>query len=243
MFMNEGYDIKVIDIINGKELEIINIVPTFKQREYEIKSKPCKSNDTKETIEDIANDIIEHCKASTFAGKTLNYLTTLSKITGKDKIEDKSLRGAYFEYYVFKMLSLLKDEGVIDEVIWNGKIGKYGLPTQAPGGKTGIPDLIFKIDDVDIVIELTTIKSKSSQFKSEASSVPDHIKLYKQETENNVVGILCAPIIHERNTAAMKSTIAPFGIDLHCITDKELVKLFLSRDRNNIKKFMMSIIN
>lgn len=32
----------------------------------------------------------------------------------------------------------------------------------------------------------------------------------------------------------MKSTIAPYGIELHCITDKELVELLLTRDRNKI---------
>ena len=44
--------------------------------------------------------------------------------------------------------------------------GKYGLPTQAPGGKTGTPDIVFAVDDLHIVIELTTIKAKSLQFSA-----------------------------------------------------------------------------
>lgn len=235
MFVNERYDVKIIDVMTGEELETIDICPSFEQREYLIEGKETNATENVETLSDIANEIIEHCESSNFAGKTLNYLNTLSKITGIDKVNDKSLRGAYFEYYVYKMLNVLKDNNVIDDVVWNGKIGKYGLPTQAPGGKTGTPDIVFIVDDKHVVVELTTIKPKSTQFSAEGSSVPDHIRLYKQSTGKDVVGVFCAPVIHERNTAAMESTIAPHGIKLHCITDKELVDILLSNCRDSIK--------
>lgn len=235
MFVNEQYDVKIIDAATGDELETLNICPTFEERDFEIKGTLRNGTVADETLEDVGEAIMAHCEAANFAGKTFNYLRTLSKVTGIDKIGDKSLRGAYLEYYVYKMLNILKTEHVIDEVIWNGKIGKYGLPTQAPGGKTGIPDMVFIIGDVHIVVELTTIKAKTLQFKAEGSSVPDHIRLYKQGTGKDVVGVFCAPIIHERNTAAMQSAIAPYGIELRCITDKELVELLLTRDRKKIK--------
>lgn len=235
MFVNEQYDVKIIDVSTGDELETLAICPTFEQREFEIEGRLNNAVVANETVEDVAKEIMEHCAATNFAGKTLNYLNTLSKVTGIDKTGDKSLRGAYFEYYVYKMLSILKAEKVVDEVIWNGKIGKYGLPTQAPGGKTGTPDMVFTIDDLHIVVELTTIKAKSLQFSAEGSLVPDHIRLYKQESGKDVVGVFCAPTIHERNTAVMKSTIAPYGIELHCITDKELIELLLTKDREKIK--------
>lgn len=215
MFVNEQYDVKIIDVSTGDELETLAICPTFEQREFEIEGRLNNAVVANETVEDVAKEIMEHCAATNFAGKTLNYLNTLSKVTGIDKTGDKSLRGAYFEYYVYKMLSILKAEKVVDEVIWNGKIGKYGLPTQAPGGKTGTPDMVFTIDDLHIVVELTTIKAKSLQFSAEGSSVPDHIRLYKQESGKDVVGVFCAPTIHERNTAVMKSTIARNRITLY----------------------------
>lgn len=236
MFVDEQYDIKIIDVATGAELEALNICPAFEQREYEIEGKLSNVTVASETLEDVAKEITEHCEATNFAGKTLNYLNTLSRITGIDKTNDKSLRGAYFEYYVYKMLSILKNEKIIDDVIWNGKIGKYGLPTQAPGGKTGTPDMVFTVDNLHIVVELTTIKAKSLQFSAEGSSVPDHIRLYKQDSGKDVVGVFCAPTIHERNTVAMQSTIAPYGIELHCITDKELVEILLSKDKEIIKK-------
>ncbi|MDO5403754.1 MAG: AlwI family type II restriction endonuclease [Eubacteriales bacterium] len=240
MFVDERYDVKVIDASTGDELDALNICPSYEQREYEIEGQIRNAAAENETPESVAKEIIEHCEAANFAGKTLNYLNTLSKVTGIDKAGDKALRGAYFEYYVYKMLSILKSEKVIDEVAWNGRIGKYGLPVQAPGGKIGTPDMVFVIDDLHVVLELTTIKAKALQFSAEGSSVPDHIRLYKQGVTKNVVGIFCAPVIHERNTAIMKSTMASYGIKLHCITDKELIELLLTRDRTNIKKYLIT---
>lgn len=241
MFVNENYDVKIIDILSGEEKETICIYPTFEQKEFEIEGHFNETTVKIETLEDIAKDILEHCETANFAGKTLNYLNTLSKTTGIDKINDKSLRGAYFEYYVYKLLSILKNSNVIDEVIWNGKIGKYGLPVQAPGGKTGTPDIIFIIDDLHIVVELTTIKAKSLQFSAEASSVPDHIGLYSRETKDNVIGIFCAPTIHERNTATMKAAISNYGIALHCLTDNELIELLLNNNREEIKNKLRQV--
>lgn len=234
MFVNEKYDVKVIDITTGNVVEALSITPSFDQREYTIIGEFDKK-DNEEGLIDLAQEILQHCEASNFAGKTLNYLNTLSKIIGIDKTNDKSLRGAYFEYFVFKMLNLLKAKGVIDEVVWNGKIGKYGLPVAAPGGKTGISDIVFTVDNLHIVLELTTIKAKSLQFSAEGSSVPDHIRLYKQSVNEKVTGVFCAPVIHERNTTAMQSNLASDGIKLHCITDTKLVEILLSEDRELIK--------
>lgn len=237
MFVGEEYNIKVIDINSGIEITSMNIIPNFESRLFEIHTSNDGGTVKDETIEEIANDIIEHCSSSNFSGKTLNYISTLNRVLGLDKLNDKSLRGAYFEYYAYKMLLKLLDLKVIDNVIWNGKIGKYGLPTQAPGGKTGTPDIIFTIDDTDYVLELTTIKSKSGQFSAEGSSVPDHVRLYKMNSKNKVIGIFCAPIIHERNTNAMQSILDQFDIKLHCITEKDFINILLSKNRNTIKEF------
>lgn len=85
MFVNEQYDIKIIDISTGEELEVLNICPTFEQREYEIEGKLSNLEVANETLEEVAKEIKEHCEATNFSGKTLNYLNTLSKVTGIDK--------------------------------------------------------------------------------------------------------------------------------------------------------------
>lgn len=46
--------------------------------------------------------------------------------------------------------------------------------------------MIFVIDDIHFVLELTTIKPKSMQFRAEGSSVPDHVRLYKGDSDKNV---------------------------------------------------------
>ncbi|MBQ6895545.1 MAG: AlwI family type II restriction endonuclease [Clostridia bacterium] len=235
MFVNENYDIKIIDASTGEEKETVCIFPSFEKREFELQEQVKHARVSNESLDDLSKQIIEHCEATNFAGKTLNYLNTLSKITGIDRTNDKSLRGAYFEFFVYKMLKILKDKGIIDDVIWNGKVGKYGLPVQAPGGKTGTPDIVFVIDDLHVVVELTTIKAKALQFSAEASSVPDHIGLYSQGLGKNVVGIFCAPLIHQRNTAAMKATIARYEVDLHCLTCKDFVELLLNNTREELK--------
>lgn len=236
MFVNEEYEVKIIDMQTGAELETLTICPTFEEREFEIRGSFPDTGAEKETLEDLAKEILEHCASSDFTKKTLNYLNTLTKVTGVDRTRDKSLRGAYFEYYVYRMLTILKEEKKIDDVVWNGRVGKYGLPTQAPGGKMGTPDMTFTIDDLHVVLELTTIKAKAMQFSAEGSSVPDHIRLYKQETGKDVTGVFCAPAIHERNTAAMQAAIAPYGIELHCITDRELVDLLTGNTREDMKR-------
>ena len=126
------------------------------------------------------------------------------------------------------------NDGVIDEVIWNGKVGEYGLPTSAPGGKHGIYDMVFRIDDIDFVLELTTIKPKSAQFSVEGSSVPDHIKIYSENSSNNVVGIFCAPQIHDRNMRVMQSSLNDYNIRLNGVTDSDFINLLLTKDRKQI---------
>ena len=236
MFVYEKYNVVLIDCISGDEVNRIEIEPTFDIRDFSIESQNCATKIEEDIIE-IGNEIIEHCKSNNFSKKTLSYLKVLENVTGIDKQNDKSLRGAYFEYLVYKLLLKLKNKGVIDDVVWNGKVGKYGLPSPAPGGRLGTADIVFMIDDNDFVLELTTIKPKSTQFSAEGSSVPDHIRIYADSVSRDVTGIFCAPKIHPRNTAAMQSTISPYGIELHCITDKELVELLVKEDKEEIKKY------
>ena len=237
MFLGELYSIKVFDVDTGEELDNYDICPTIGNQEILIETKGYASKSKIETLSNIGQDVIEHCQATQFAGKTLNYLTTLSKITGEDFVNRPALRGAYLEFFVYKMLNILKKNGVIDDVVWNGHIGKYGLPVAAPGGKKGTSDIVFIIDDLHIVVELTTIKAKSTQFNAEVASAPDHIRLYKDDVDKDVVGVYCAPIMHERIVGTMKSTIAPYGIDLYCLTVNELVDILVSNNRGMIKKY------
>lgn len=239
MFPNEEYYAEITDINNGKKIAVNTIVPSLSKTNYTLSFETQLEETSEENFDNLCEEILLHSEAPNFCGKMENYLKILSKITGINKIEDKSLRGAYYEYLFFKLLNLLKDSKKIDEVVWNGRIGKYNLPTSAPGGKTGTSDIIFTIDDTDYVLELTTIKSKSMQFSAECSSVPDHIRLYSKTTNNKVVGIFVAPIIHERNTNTMKSVLSHSNINILCINDNDFIKILNSDNiKNELEKLL-----
>lgn len=224
IFIDEKYTIEVIDQNDGSKVHVLEFTPTYDNKILNLDeiTKPTKN---KLTTEEIASQLLEHSNSKNFNTDMLNKLEVIKKCIGIDKTEDKSLRGAHYEYLFYQLLSNLKECGMIDDVIWNGKVGKYGLPVQSPGGKTGTVDMIFIKDNVHYVLELTTIKSKSGQEKAEAISVPDHIKLYSQSIKEFVRGIYSAPLIHDRITAMMKTlTEETYNIPLSCIEDKKLVE-------------------
>lgn len=109
-------------------------------------------------------------------------------------------KGGRLEYLFFQILKTLEDKSFVSEVIWNGKVGKYGIALPAPGKTTGEPDIVFKVGDVTYVLELTTIGATTMQWNAEGSSVPDHIEKYKERNpKEKVEGIFSAPAIFQRN--------------------------------------------
>ena len=233
MFPDEKYSVEITDINTGKQISVCEFIPNRKNDNIKLNVDVDEEVLDTDNFDNLCQEIMLHSEATNFCGKFENYLKILNKIIGINKIEDKALRGAYYEYLFFKLLNTLKNSMQIDEVIWNGKIGKYNLPTSAPGGKTGTSDIIFTIGNTDYVLELTTIKAKSMQFSAECSSVPDHIRLYSQNTKKKVVGIFVAPIIHERNTNTMKSVLKQSNIDIVCIKDKDFLEILASDNISN----------
>lgn len=242
MFPNEEYILSIISIENGTTLESIKFIPTFSNRTINISnlsSEQIIENRSMTYIESfnlMKQKIISHSEASNFSGEFLNYLNVLLKSFGINKTTDKSLRGGYYEYLFFSLLNLMKKEGLIDEVIWNGKIGKFGLPIAAPGGKLGTPDLVFTINNIHYVLELTTIKAKSLQQKAEVPSVVDHIRVYKDNLveDYDVVGIFSAPLIHDRNNTIMNYVLNENNIDFMGITDNDLLEIFASKSKDEL---------
>jgi len=121
-----------------------------------------------------------------------------SRVTGVT-LEKRSLRyirGARFEQLVYKILSSFKTK-IFDEVLWNGKIGEWGLPTPAQkvSKETGkkLPDiLVFQNNDV-YVVETTLLKGRSQLEKPEAVSVPDHVEnMISTYKGKNVTGLFIA---------------------------------------------------
>lgn len=186
--------------------------------------------------QELMSEIIEHLDSKTFSEKMLIKLRMLNLKLKIDKEKDKALRGAQFEYLVYLYLFQLKEQNKIDDVIWNGKIGKYNLPLQSPGGKYGTPDMVIIIENIHYVLELTTIKSKDAQFKAELSSVPDHIRLYAEKLKGTqkVHGIFCAPEIHERNHNTMKAILQSENVPFISITSSDFFNIFEGNTKEEI---------
>lgn len=241
LFVGEKYKVMCLNIEDGRIVINTEIIPNHQKRNFNLDLKTHVLPQKEETIDELIYTIKEHSSSVNFPPHFMNYLKVLQKSLGINKTDDKSLRGAYYEFLFYKLLTLLKNKGIIDDVYWNGKIGKYGLPVQAPGGKTGTPDIIFKIDDFDFVLELTTIKAKSLQFQAEIASVPDHIRLYKGSIseKRKVIGIFCAPIIHDRNTNTMQTILQQYCLKLHCLTDTEFLNILNLPTKKDVLEILL----
>ncbi len=173
----------------------------------------------------IENEIIEHINSKNFSREYTQYLNIVSKFNGKDLINSKSLRGSRLEYLFYQFFKVLEENKIIDEVIWYGKIGHFGIPSQAPGGPIGDPDLILFVDNNLIVVELTTIRPKALQWSAEGASVPDHIRIVeKKYPDYDIYAFYLAPIIHdERVTKGMLSRLIEYKSKLHCFEIEQFI--------------------
>ena len=231
-FKEDKYNLKLFSIIQKKSLKNIDFTPT-KSNHYLYLDDSVTNASRIETIDDIKQKIIEHIEAKKFAGEMAQLLRSIKIQTGIDKENDSMLRGAYLESLFYELLKLMENDGKIQDVRWNGKYNNLGLPTPAPGGKNGTPDITFEVKGTVFVLELTTMKAKSMQEQAESTSVPDHIHLTSLQSSLPVKGIFAAPMIHDRVTNMMKATATHNGDIIGCIRIEDLLKA-LSADSDTL---------
>ena len=235
LFDNEKYLINVFELKDGSNIGTFEITSTKDQKEILVDLKDVKPMKAP-TLDDWAKLIREHADSPDFDTVYKSYLNTLSKVLDI-KSKNGRLRGGRLEFLFYKFLEQLGEQGLIINLKWNGKLGKYGINQPAPGGRLGFPDITFSINGFHFVLELTTIKNKSSQWSAEGSSVPDHIRIFlKQTKKGQVIGIFCAPIQFERNINALKSNLKDENIPILCYEVNSLIDVFLSK--NPLKKLL-----
>ncbi len=234
VFVGKKYYIELYSLISGRSLGYYDFSPSSVGDYYRIK-KVKETPVSEPSLLDLVALTKEHINTGRFPKNFSLKLSVIKAMTGED-FDNAMMRGAYLEYNFFRILEILKNDGVIDDVIWNGSIGKYNLPKAAPGGKMGIPDIVFEIDGEYFVLEVTTIKSKDAQFKGEGASVPDHIRLFADTTAKHVHGIYSAPIMHVRVNNAMKSTLKEYNLDIKCFSIEDLLLILCTKDRKKIFK-------
>lgn len=221
-FKNDTYVINVFSVTERRNLQPICYTPTT-EHDYLCLETDITSTIRVETFETIKCKILEHIEAKNFAGEMAQLLRAISIQTGINRSEDKMLRGAYLESLFYEMLKIMEGKGLVNDVRWNGRYNSIGLPTPAPGGKSGTPDILFEVNGHVFVLELTTMRAKSSQEQAESTSVPDHLHLVAEQTDLPVKGIYAAPKIHDRITNMMKATALHNGDAITCVTIIDLL--------------------
>jgi hypothetical protein len=119
---------------------------------------------------------------------------------------------------------------MIENLTWYGTYNEWGICRPAPGGKKGNPDITFCVEDVNFVLELTTIPGVRAQWaSSEASSVPDHLLNHKQKLgiKGEVVGIFSAPSIHAQLEKNLKRHVEKEGVDMIAVPLNNLLNVLL----------------
>lgn len=223
-FENIEYSIDIINPDDGSIFSRISI-PVNEFNDIDVSKIERKTIDFNlDNTDTIITKILSHINSKSFDNEYAQYLKIIEKITGSNTLVDnKIIRGGYLEFLFYKLLTILLNNKILDELIWYGRTAEYGIPYPAPGGKSGKPDLLAFKDDLIFVFELTTIKSKTGQWNAEGASVPDHIRIIKEENpQKKVIGFYLAPLIHDRNTTAMKSTITG-DYEIRCISIHEFL--------------------
>lgn len=236
-FDNDSYTVNLFSVIRNQNLTPILFKPTNSERTLQILADTTDASKV-ESLDAISAKILEHIEARTFAGEMALLLKAITLQTGIDKESDKMLRGAYLESLFYELLRLLEKQGKVKEVVWNGRYNEMGLPSPAPGGKNGTPDLTFVVDDNLFVLELTTIKSKSGQEKAESTSVPDHVRLAASQTTLPVKGIFAAPVVHQRVSNMIKATAEHNGNDIACITIETLLTALTDKSNTLLENLL-----
>lgn len=236
-FDNDSYTVNLFSVIRNQNLTPILFKPTNSERTLQILADTTDTSKV-ESLDAIRAKIMEHIEARTFAGEMALLLKAITLQTGIDKESDKMLRGAYLESLFYELLRLLEVQGKVKEVVWNGRYNEMGLPSPAPGGKNGTPDLTFVVDDNLFVLELTTIKSKSGQEKAESTSVPDHVRLAANQTTLPVKGIFAAPVVHQRVSNMIKATAEHNGNDIACITIETLLTALTDKSNTLLENLL-----
>jgi len=235
LFKKEEYKFEFYSFIDAKKIceKIVDVQHDKITFDILVKKEVTSSWD----FNSIVNRITELIDSRDFDSEYLQHINIVKIITGRDNFSLPQLRGGRLEYLFYKLLLTLKDKGIIDDVVWNGRINEFGLAYPALGGKEGYPDIYFFVGKKLFVLELTTIRANALQWSAEGASVHDHIinLLGKVKAGYQVIGLFSAPTIYPRVKDMFKHITTKEKIPHNTISIEDLIELF-KKGRNAINK-------
>ncbi len=232
VFPDEEHLIEVKELQNGNSL--YSEIKKFDHENTSLQIEVDSSNIIHGIKPDIGfylESIKELVKSKTVDEDYLQQLIIISENLNID-FSDKMplIRGGRLEYLFFKSLEILQEEGKISELKWNGKLIGYGIAYPAPGTQRGLSDITFKCNNTYFLLELTTVKSASAQWRAEGSSVPFHIRNFDSTNSKKVVGIFAAPIIYQKIDEAIKSSLMPHRYIIISLSIDDLLKIIFESE-------------
>lgn len=234
LFENEPYDIEIYSR-DGKLIKKERFIAnksgiTIVVSKGKIETIPL----TKEDIKTLAKQLIKN----KFDEGLKAQLNLIKSMNPRFKISEMQIRGGRLEQLMYLYLKKLKSEKIIDDVLWSGKIGEYGLPYPA----SGKPDLLIFMDDLLIILELTVIPDTRQQWSAEGVSVPDHIRIiFEDNPQKKIIGIFSAPSIHKPLAKNLKSYSKEEGIPIICLSIDELLNLLALASKGKIINTLKNI--
>lgn len=234
LFEGEEYLVDIYDI-EGNLIKTEKMLATTSGIKVSLPKKTLKAKtlDT-QTIIDYINQLISKDK---FDQILKQKICIIKKIHRDWKYNEDQIRGGRLEQLIYTLFLNLQKKKIVDKVFWSGRIGEYDIayPMSAE------PDLIVKIDDLCLVIEVTVIYGIRRQWAAEGASVPDHVrKVAKANPKMKTIGIFVAPSIHRE----LKNNLDRFAhtdkIPIICKPLQEFSSIISTGDKEQIKKLISS---
>jgi len=240
-FFNEcRYNVEIYNGVSNTTSAII-ISPKFNKdvildlEQSQIKTIKLDANYYKDKILELIN-------SSDYDQELKNKLSYLRYVFELTNFNQSSIRGARLEELFKKLLDELKNDLKIKKIIWKGRIDEYGIPHPTPGGIQGNPDIVFIIDNKIILLELTTIRSRSGQENAESFNIVRHARnfesnnkdLYKKYKIKESLIVFSAPILHKDLCRSLENIFIADNIKHSFIPIEDLLNVFLKNKVESI---------
>lgn len=229
LYENMKYEVRAFSPKKGETLYkgYVETKPEVNQVTIQMKKAPLPK---KETIEDLT-DKVRQLLSKALDEEIKERVEIWSRIEGK-KIGKKRLgliRGGRFEELTYRLLSMFKDK-VFDDVVWNGRIGEWGLPIPAQKvcQETGkkLPDILALQNDCVYVIETTLLKGRAQWEKPEAVSVPEHVEnMISKFKDKKIVGVFIAGKLDRSIQINLITRAANFGYEIVPLEVEEFLRI------------------
>lgn len=230
LFPNLPYEIEIYDIMNEEVIK--KITHTFsRQKKVVIPIQRKKSISNTGSYEQKILELLQSPDYDPFYKQLIHVISVKSGRDFEDKKQRASLRGGRLEQLFSKLLKKLEEDGKISNLDWNGRIDRFSLARPALGTQQGLPDLTFQCNKIQYLIELTTIRGATGQWKNEGMSVPFHIRNFIMEKGiTNVKGIFCVPMTHQKVKDSLDASRFPVHYNISYITIEEFLKILSESD-------------